>query len=458
MSHAELRPAASPHNHPRKLSPAPSRQRAFCNRKHWQAPSAGLEFGPSVSRTHNANTHLAPRLVPVPPPPPLLPFPFPLLHRSSSHSHQPTPSSPPHSTRLGIILPHRQVYGEARLVQLQLNPANPSTESRVRPPDQGRDGSILRLTCWGCLIPFCIDYFPRSSFCSNLDLPFFFLSFIRVASLPSDSERVFGMDLLIGVGELWWRPVPRPVATIATVSKLSRSVLHDPPTRISSPSFSDCIVSYTSLVLISVGVGVGVVLADEGSDVAVEDIRHISFDGEDIADVVRACGEKLFILTRSFTGSQWARPWKRRPGRTTTDRYKRDLPLFVFMLRIFAVDQGSQIGDILQIPKPGLEAFLCQRADPDIIAKEIGFHNAQEELEYLKSGLAQEETDAKDLREEYPDEETLDYAFLTDIVVARLCEPQAVTTLLATSNPFCFCQFSPSFRIAFSSNFGRWSR
>ncbi|KAJ6596420.1 hypothetical protein DFH09DRAFT_1072455 [Mycena vulgaris] len=60
--------------------------------------------------------------------------------------------------------------------------------------------------------------------------------------------------------------------------------------------------------------------------------------------------------------------------------------------------------------------------DRDIIAKEIGFRDGEEELEYLAASAQglEPEGEWKAPRHDFVDVETLDYAFLTDILVVRL--------------------------------------
>ncbi|KAJ7183977.1 hypothetical protein C8R46DRAFT_1309329 [Mycena filopes] len=223
---------------------------------------------------------------------------------------------------------------------------------------------------------------------------------------------------------------------------------------------------------------------DQAGGVGVKDTVELTFDGEEIEDIA-TLNDEVFILTRRPTGDEWTRPWKRRTnGATDPDfYYENDRPVFVFTVRAFSADGRPQEWPALQIADTGVRGDLRvnpQRVmvkvighrcvagiwscpnnntpkwgflyseltwDSNKIAREMGFRDAQEELEYLtthreeQDGSEMEEDDdylasqgdepdefemdvdeaeRKQPRDEYEDEETQDYAFLTDTLVVRL--------------------------------------
>ncbi|KAJ6459211.1 hypothetical protein DFH09DRAFT_1383629 [Mycena vulgaris] len=190
-----------------------------------------------------------------------------------------------------------------------------------------------------------------------------------------------------------------------------------------------------------------------------EHTHEMSFTGEEIVDVI-ACESRVFVLTRILTGTQWTRPWARR-GSSWMDGDIYNLcehPLANYFVRAFCAAGVDHMGETLAVPHRGVKAVMhavstqiivkvvgqeCVASiwrapnsemstwvlihaeltwDPEIIAKEIGFHNAQAELEYLDAPDDGEDEGPKESCMLFDDVETLDYAFLTDTLVVRLRE------------------------------------
>ncbi|KAJ6516532.1 hypothetical protein C8R47DRAFT_1312983 [Mycena vitilis] len=193
-------------------------------------------------------------------------------------------------------------------------------------------------------------------------------------------------------------------------------------------------------------------------DVVVADVTELAFAGEEIEDLA-TFDDEVFVLTRKATGAEWTRPWKRRAGpRYVSDLYESPHPLHTYIVRAFTVNGMMQIGPPLHIEQEGVDGLIragpyriiakiigpqCMASlwlsptsgcaywvpiyneltwDPDVIARQIGFQNAQEELDYLALPDEYKSDPQKDEREDYIDEDTLDYAFLGDYLVIRLRE------------------------------------
>ncbi|KAJ6517067.1 hypothetical protein DFH09DRAFT_1287839 [Mycena vulgaris] len=169
-----------------------------------------------------------------------------------------------------------------------------------------------------------------------------------------------------------------------------------------------------------------------------EHTHEMSFTGEEIVDVI-ACESRVFVLTRILTGTQWTRPWARRGSSWMDgDIYN----LCEHPLANYFRSQGGDARGLnsnhrerggtgmccinWRAPNSEMSTWVLIHAeltwDPEIIAKEIGFHNAQAELEYLDAPDDGEDEGPKESRMLFDDVETLDYAFLTDTLVVRLRE------------------------------------
>ncbi|KAJ6529738.1 hypothetical protein B0H19DRAFT_1274132 [Mycena capillaripes] len=199
-------------------------------------------------------------------------------------------------------------------------------------------------------------------------------------------------------------------------------------------------------------------LKNNSRDILVEHSTQLSFEGEELEDIT-TFGEEVFLLTKRPVGTQWSRPWKRRPGSMVLlDGYRSPMPLCAYIVRAFSVDGAMQIGETLHLEQRGVAGLIhagphrvivktigheCIASvwlsplaarpgwlsiyseltwDPNIIATKIGFKDAEEELEYLQLEHLESDGDPKDVREEFSEEETLDYAFLTDSLIVRFRE------------------------------------
>ncbi|KAJ7877634.1 hypothetical protein B0H13DRAFT_1893084 [Mycena leptocephala] len=177
-------------------------------------------------------------------------------------------------------------------------------------------------------------------------------------------------------------------------------------------------------------------------------LRTLAFVGEQIIDVT-VLNDMLFVLTSLSTEIMWRRPWKRRNW-DHDDIYKMERRVCKFLVRAYRVPGSSQVGETLVVGDRGVHARItsgparlivevigkeCVASfwatpnsaelrwiplyreitwDPDIIARCLGFRDAQEEIEAIEKGSEQDE------RCDYTDEETVAYAFLSDTCVVRL--------------------------------------
>ncbi|KAJ7122647.1 hypothetical protein C8R43DRAFT_959151 [Mycena crocata] len=178
-------------------------------------------------------------------------------------------------------------------------------------------------------------------------------------------------------------------------------------------------------------------------------VQELHFEGEEIADV-SSSGDDLLVLTRTATGADWGRPWKRRFN-AEEDHWKRSHPLHKYTIRTFSLKGRLQIGDVIQLQDPGVHATIrsgfhkavvrligprCVSSfwevptnqSPEwkilheelswVIAGQMGFTDAEAEL----SASAEEGSMGEDKRYRFKDKEILDYVFLAPSIILRLLE------------------------------------
>ncbi|KAJ7877636.1 hypothetical protein B0H13DRAFT_2347014 [Mycena leptocephala] len=183
-------------------------------------------------------------------------------------------------------------------------------------------------------------------------------------------------------------------------------------------------------------------------------LRTLAFVGEQIVDVT-VLEDMLFVLTSVSTEIMWRRPWKRR-NLDPDDIYRRERQVCKYLVRAYRGPGASQVGETLVVADRGVHARItsgpgrlivevigkeCAASfwaipnsaelrwiplyreltwDPDIIARCLGFRDAQEEVEAIEKGSEHDE------RYDYTDQETVAYAFLSDTCVVRLRDSAAV--------------------------------
>ncbi|KAJ7183879.1 hypothetical protein C8R46DRAFT_1210019 [Mycena filopes] len=225
-------------------------------------------------------------------------------------------------------------------------------------------------------------------------------------------------------------------------------------------------------------------LARDETGVLVKDTTELAFDGEEIEDIATFDDDVFLLTrkpTGDEWSRPWKR--RRNVAVNQDPYYEWNRPVFLFTVRAFSVSGGVQRGPALQIPDTGVRGdlragphrvmvkvigqrciagiwslptlntpewgllyseltwvcfphrlnFYSRRGlntvqDPNTIAQEMGFRDAHDELDHLatrsdKSDEAELDTDESyppAPRDEYKDEETQDYAFLSDTLVVRL--------------------------------------
>ncbi|KAJ6601898.1 hypothetical protein DFH09DRAFT_1355160 [Mycena vulgaris] len=206
-----------------------------------------------------------------------------------------------------------------------------------------------------------------------------------------------------------------------------------------------------------------VCLSYDGNTPLVDNNVRVAFEGEEIEDIA-TFDDKVFVLTKRSLGGLWSRPWKRRSGpKFLGDPYYIEQHLFTYTVRIFSTDGKIQIGNPLYLQQEGVDGIIragpnriivrvigqeCIASiwlspsddrvdwvpiyseltwDPDIIAKQNGFEDAQAELDHLMSTTKRDSNPADitqhfDDRDDFDDDEILDYAFLSDTHIVRLRE------------------------------------
>ncbi|KAJ6517647.1 hypothetical protein DFH09DRAFT_1373617 [Mycena vulgaris] len=178
----------------------------------------------------------------------------------------------------------------------------------------------------------------------------------------------------------------------------------------------------------------------------VKRLQALSFVGEAVVDVT-TFEDTVFILTGVSTNAVWKRVWKRR---ILMEWYDSERQVCEYAVRAYRVPGCSQIGDKLVVGDHGVHARIsagpgrvfvevigneCVASfwtipngtesrwmplyreitwDPNIIARQLGFRDAQEEAEAIQKGAVQND------RSDETDEETLAYVFLSDSWVVRL--------------------------------------
>ncbi|KAJ6547932.1 hypothetical protein DFH09DRAFT_1087401 [Mycena vulgaris] len=184
-------------------------------------------------------------------------------------------------------------------------------------------------------------------------------------------------------------------------------------------------------------------------------LQVIAFGNEEILDVA-VHDDDLYILSGVPAGNEWRRRLRRR-SHWDDDPWTKDHPLYSYGLRFFSLQRSSQVGPALWLADQGVNAVIragtntaivkligphCYASmwkppgqsqadwhcfheeltwDPDLIARELGFQDAEDEITHIR------ETDDDSSpgvdsgwRNEYTDVEFLDYAFISDTLVLRL--------------------------------------
>ncbi|KAJ7154994.1 hypothetical protein C8R43DRAFT_949947 [Mycena crocata] len=183
-------------------------------------------------------------------------------------------------------------------------------------------------------------------------------------------------------------------------------------------------------------------------------IHEIKFAGETIFDAA-VHDDSLFILTGIPTGAQWKRKLKRRLS-FSDDRWAKAHELYSYGLRKFSIKNRMQTGRTLWLPDQGVNAVIragpgaaivkltgpacyvsmwnapnphsgdwhCFHQEltwnPDLIAWELGFQDAEEEIAYMETVNDDTPLSKKDEREHHLDMEILDYAFISNSFVLRV--------------------------------------
>ncbi|KAJ6614079.1 hypothetical protein B0H10DRAFT_2046387 [Mycena sp. CBHHK59/15] len=189
-------------------------------------------------------------------------------------------------------------------------------------------------------------------------------------------------------------------------------------------------------------------LDEDSASLSAKLAQEIHWDGAEIADVA-IFGDDLAILTRCAVGTEWKPPWQRRYDRLE-DPWGYPRPLYSYTIALFSIELQLQTGESVLIPHHGVGALIrtgfhrviVQIAgpksissfwemptadfptwkllheeltwDPEVIAREIGFVNAEAELSATVF--------PKGIRHEQRDREILDYVFLSSDIVLRLLE------------------------------------
>ncbi|KAF8487933.1 hypothetical protein JB92DRAFT_3148399 [Gautieria morchelliformis] len=188
----------------------------------------------------------------------------------------------------------------------------------------------------------------------------------------------------------------------------------------------------------------------------------IDFAGEEITDAA-SFDDSLFILSRTPSGSQWERKWRRRFD-LSEDKWTSEHQLYGYTLRLYSLASARQVGPPLSVPLPAVHMRLRARGDkaivmtigprcvasifqapvgghdrwqtlheeltwdPREIANQRGYENPNDEPAFSGEGEgddAEEDADEDESpgdRYEYHDRHILDYTFLSDTLVLRLSE------------------------------------
>ncbi|KAJ7149683.1 hypothetical protein C8R46DRAFT_1230361 [Mycena filopes] len=188
-------------------------------------------------------------------------------------------------------------------------------------------------------------------------------------------------------------------------------------------------------------------------------LQHLSFEGEEVLDVA-VHDNNLAILTGILTGGQWRRRLRRREDRHE-DLWTTDHPLRSYGVRLFSLQSRLQIGPAMWLPDVGVDASIragpnavivmitgptCYASfwrmphppdntwhcfhreltwDPDVIAKQLGFSNHQEELAHIETtdddrAPGDATTQKLGWRRYCEDTALMDYVFISDSQAVRL--------------------------------------